>query len=201
MQKNEFYNTMKPRVWIVSELFYPEDTSTGYFLTGIGEGLAKSFSVSVLCAQPTYSERGKKAPSEEIFHGIKIRRVPSTTLNKDFLLLRLINIITISFSLFLFSLLNFRPKDFVLVVTNPPLIPFLVQIACGIRGARSVLLVHDVYPDVFVATGWLSANSFLVKVFSVFQKWLLKKQDGIIVLGRDMKKLIGTKIPEGGVAK
>lgn len=31
------------KVWVVSELYYPEDTSTGYFLTGIAEGLAAEF--------------------------------------------------------------------------------------------------------------------------------------------------------------
>ena len=37
-----------PRVWVVSELYYPEETSTGYFLTGIAEGLAgREFSVSL----------------------------------------------------------------------------------------------------------------------------------------------------------
>ena len=30
------------RIWVVSELYYPELTSTGYFLTGIAEGLAES---------------------------------------------------------------------------------------------------------------------------------------------------------------
>ena len=38
-----------PRVWFVSELYYPEMTSTGYFLTGIAEGIASEFEVFVLC--------------------------------------------------------------------------------------------------------------------------------------------------------
>ena len=48
---------------IISELYHPEQNATGYFLTGIAEGLAQeSLPVSVLCAQPCYNQRGIKAP-------------------------------------------------------------------------------------------------------------------------------------------
>ena len=36
------------RLWAVSELYYPEETSTGYVLTGCAEGLAGSFDLNVL---------------------------------------------------------------------------------------------------------------------------------------------------------
>ncbi len=47
----------KPTLWVVSELYYPEETSAGYYLTHIAEGLADDARVKVLCAQPTYSKR------------------------------------------------------------------------------------------------------------------------------------------------
>jgi hypothetical protein len=52
-------------VWVVSELFHPERTSTGHFLSCIATGLASSFPVRVLCAQPTYSARGRRARRRE----------------------------------------------------------------------------------------------------------------------------------------
>ncbi len=33
------------RIWILTELYYPEQTSTGYFLTKIAEGLAEEYNV------------------------------------------------------------------------------------------------------------------------------------------------------------
>jgi cephalosporin hydroxylase len=49
------------KVLIVSELYYPEVTSTEYFVTGVAEGVARSRSetgkavghVSVSCSQPS----------------------------------------------------------------------------------------------------------------------------------------------------
>lgn len=46
------------RLWVVSELYYPEQTSTGYFMTELAEGLAASRDVRVICSQPTYTARG-----------------------------------------------------------------------------------------------------------------------------------------------
>ena len=61
-------------IYIVSELYYPEETSTGHFLTKIAGGLAITREVSVLCSQPTYSQRSIKAPTNEVHNGVSICR-------------------------------------------------------------------------------------------------------------------------------
>ena len=48
----------RARVWVVSELYYPEQSATGYYLTGIAEGLTGMCSVGVISGQPTYAARG-----------------------------------------------------------------------------------------------------------------------------------------------
>jgi hypothetical protein len=54
------------KILVISELYYPEQNATGYFLTGIAEGLSENgFGVTVLCGQPTYNKRGVKAEKEE----------------------------------------------------------------------------------------------------------------------------------------
>jgi len=44
----------------VSELYYPEQNATGYFLTGIAEGITAEWhsTVSVLLIQPSYNAKG-----------------------------------------------------------------------------------------------------------------------------------------------
>ena len=131
------------RVWIVSELYYPELTSTGYFLTGIAEGLAVDYDVSVLCGQPSYRARGTRAPTREICSGVYVRRCRATTLDKNKVALRIVNLVTISLSIFLSALFSLRRGDIVIAVTNPPLLPYVALLACRMRGGRFVLLVHD----------------------------------------------------------
>lgn len=175
---------------IISELYYPEQTSTGYILTEIAESLATSYSVSVVTVQPTYSARGVKAPSRETHNGVAITRVKATNLNKDKLLAKLINWLTISLSIFLHLLLNLERNQCVLVVTNPPILPFLTAIACRLKGAKYMLLIHDVYPDVLIATGYLDREGLIAKISYFFSSLLYRKSDHIVVLGRDMERIV-----------
>ena len=182
------------RVWVVSELYFPEETSTGYFLTAIAEKLADRFDVHVVCGQPAYSKRGTRAATREQRHGVDIRRVVGTTLNKNVALFRVINMVTLGAAVFASLLWRLRRGDVVLVVTTPPLIPPLVLTACRLRGARSALIVHDVYPDVLIAAGWLSPRGILTRMLNAIFSAIYRSADRLSVLGRDMEALVADKI-------
>jgi colanic acid biosynthesis glycosyl transferase WcaI len=186
--------TQKQRVWVVSELYYPELISTGYFVTGIAEGLASTHPVSVLCGQPTYRSRGLRAPSRETLNGVDVHRCWGTTLDKDKLPFRLLNFITISLSIFFAALVGFRRGDIVITVTNPPLLPYLMFLVCRLKGARFVLLVHDVYPEVFTRLGMMKEGSLPVRLMEAGSRWLYNGSDRIVVLGRDMEALVLDKL-------
>ncbi len=188
---------MIKRVWVISELFYPEETSTGYFLTKIADGLAKESSVNVLCSQPTYAARNQKAKKCEIRNGVFITRCWSTVLDKDVLPLRLLNMITFTLSVLLKAIKCFRPGDYVLVVTNPPTIPLAVLLACYLRLAKCILIVHDVYPEVMIATGICQRNSVFMKTIEWITMGLYRRMYRIVVLGRDMASIARLKLPAG----
>jgi colanic acid biosynthesis glycosyl transferase WcaI len=182
------------RIWVVSELYYPELTSTGYYLTRIAEGLAATFTTHALCSQPTYSARGFRAPAREIRNGVHIHRVPSTTFDKNVLPLRMLNALTITASMFAVAIASFRRGDAILVVTNPPFLPFAMRLACGLRGAACVLLVHDVYPDVLVITGHLRESGLRLRTVAWLTKRLYRSMSRVVVIGRDMQRRIGARV-------
>ena len=184
---------MSEKIWVVSELYYPEDTSTGHFLTGIAEGLAEHAEVGVLCSQPTYAARGSRAPGRERRHGVNVRRCWGTRLNKDVLPFRLLNLLTISLALFWGGLRHIQRAAKVLVVTNPPLLPFLIMLACRLKRATPVLLVHDVYPEVLMAAGMVRQGSRGFRLMQGCTRWLYRQAACVVVLGRDMERLAATK--------
>ncbi len=186
--------TSRPRrrLWVLSELYHPEETSTGYVVTKIAEGLAADFDVRVLCSQPTYASRGIRAPDIEVHNGVTIRRCPSTTLDRTVRAYRLLNMLTISASLWLVAVASVRRDDRLLVVTNPPLLPFVAATVAWLRRASLLLLVHDVYPDVLTASGLISRTGFLARRLRRLSQWLYGSALRIIVLGRDMKRLVET---------
>jgi len=186
-----------PGIWVISELYYPEQSATGYYLTGIAEGLAQYARVRVVCAQPTYVQRGLRAPRREERNGVEISRVLATTLSKDNLASRAINILTISTAVLWSVLSGVRAGDMALVVTNPPTLPFIVSWACRMRGASCVLLTHDVFPEALVAAGILGQGSLTARILYRLHARLYRRMDRIIVLGRDMADLVARRLHDG----
>lgn len=191
---------MPNTIWIVSELFAPDDAATAHLMTQIAEGLAveskgSQYSISVICAQPTYTSRGQRVSRREITNGVQINRCWSTTFSKDRLILRAVNVVTIMITFFIKMLFRFRRGDRVLVVTNPPPLPFVATLAAKLRGAKTYLLIHDVYPDVLVPTGFTQSASLPYRVIDFATRRLYQSVTQIITIGRDMKKLVLQKNP------
>jgi glycosyltransferase involved in cell wall biosynthesis len=183
----------RPGLWVVSEVYYPEETSTGYYMTAIAEGLAGKFDVKVLCGQPNYSQRGTRAPSREIHNETEIFRAAGTTLDKNVVIFRLVNMMTLGLSVLWKGLRRFRRGDRILVVTTPPLMPFIVAIASLTKGASYTLLIHDSFPESAIAVGILDGGGVAAKVIDMLNRWLYKNAARLIVVGRDMKELVERK--------
>jgi len=183
----------KQTLWVVTELYYPEETSTGYYLTRTAEDMTAAFDVKVICGQPNYSARGIRAAKHETRNGVEIFRAAGTTLNKNVIVYKLINMVTLGIGIFLKGLFNFRAKDRVLVVTTPPTLPFVTAVAALLRGAHYVLLVHDNYPEILFAAGKSGENSVFANFLNYCNRWLYKHASKIIVVGRDMEVLIKRK--------
>ncbi|MDP7039106.1 MAG: hypothetical protein QGI45_08115, partial [Myxococcota bacterium] len=110
---------------VMTEMYYPEQTSTGYLLTMTSEGLAESFDTHVITGPATNFFSPVDSPKQEILNSVKIDRSRGTNFPKDGLFGRLLNIATRSVAMFMKALLVCKKGSLCLVVTNPPLLPFL----------------------------------------------------------------------------
>jgi len=183
----------KPRLWVITEVYYPEMISTGYYLTSIAEGVATDFDVKVICGQPNYAARGTIAPKREVHNDVEIFRAWSTRLDKNVIPYRVVNMLTLGISMFVKSIVKFGRGDQVLVVTAPPNLPFTTALAALFRGSAYTLLLHDSYPEILVAVGKTKPNSVLVRAANRLNRWLYKHARKVIVVGRDMKELMEQK--------
>ncbi len=177
----------------MTEVYYPEEISTGYYLTSIAEGLADKLDVKVLCGQPKHMSRGLTAPKREVRNGVEIYRVSATTLNKNVMLYRLVNMFTIGVAMFFNSLKLFRKGDHILVVTAPPTMPVTTALSALLRGASYTVLIQDSYPEILIAVGSLRKHSLSVGIINFFNRWVYKYAAKIIVMGRDMNELFQQK--------
>lgn len=185
---------MTGRLWVASELYYPEETSTGYFVTMIAESLTAHYHVAAIAGRPSYDKLGTPVPQRERHGNVDVHRLPGVTGGKDRLILRGLNLILFSIASFVFGLRHFRRGDVALVVTNPPSLPFAVLAAAKLRGAKTVLLVHDVYPDILAATKMVARTNPIYRLLEQVFRGLLRRCDRVIVLGRDMRDLLAAKM-------
>jgi len=179
----------------VSELYSSEKTD--FFVSGIAEGLADRHPVRLLCARPMNSKRDAE-PWYAHRAGITAFHCWSTRFPKDHLALRLVNVVTLSVSMFLTAVRRFQRNDRVIVVTSPPMLPFVIAAACWLRGARLIVLMHDVYPDILEALGMVSRGSLAWRALDRMNRRLLAFSARVIVLGRDMRQLAIGKLDGRG---
>lgn len=171
----------------MSELYHPEVTSTGHYMTLIAERLAADgFDVAVLCGQPTYGARGTRAPRVERRHDVMIRRCGGTTFDKDNLAGRAANIITLSMSTLWSGLRRVRRGDLVIAVTNPPTMPWIALLVARLRGARFVPLFHDILPVVLEVAGRRPPGSPAVRVARSMTGMAARGASTIVVVGRPL---------------
>lgn len=181
---------MKKRIFVASEYFFPDiHYSTGYFLTGIVEGIDKDFETIV------FSEIKDKAKEKKVFYkNIEINRIEGIFLDKDNLLKRILNFTYLSFIFFFKILFRIRKDDILLVVTNPAPLIVISGFIKILKSCKVIILVHDVFPENLDSVGLLRKSNFFYKILLRIFNWGYKKSNKIIVCGRDMKKLFHNKL-------
>jgi glycosyltransferase involved in cell wall biosynthesis len=177
------------KVYIFSEIYYPDLTSSGYFITEIAEHLALNNNVTVITT-------GKITDSKSsVLNGVNIIRLKTPVFNKFNLWKRMLAFLEICFLFYRQARkLEIDEDCHVITLTNPALfIPFITYLKNKIK-FKLTILVHDVFPEILVATNVLSSNNPIYLVlFKIFNK-SYHKSDQIIVCGRDMRILFESKL-------
>ena len=178
---------------ILSQYFYPDVASTGQLLTELSLGLAgKDIVVEVITAKPTYA--GKlHAPKKEAYNGINIRRLKTTRFNKNTKGGQIFNSISFFARTFFYLLFKSNKKPLMLV-SNPPFLPFMGYLLYKLRGINYVILVHDVFPEKAIKLNYIPNKGFTAWAWTLLDKKSLQKTSGIIAISESMKSNIENKL-------
>lgn len=184
------------KIWIVSEIYYPVKTSTGYYMTEIAEYLAyRGLEVHVICTNSIYSE-GEEGSTikEELHNGVNIHRVFIPRMNKNNFLLRTLRLLMCSFRLFSKTLSSVTLGDKVFVVTNPAFLILLMPYIAWRKKIEYTVLVHDIFPENLIAIKKFSSSSLVYKYLKCLFDKAYSNAYQCISIGRDMSKILRTKI-------
>lgn len=187
----------KNKIWIVTELFYPDETSTAFILTKIANALSESHDVNVICGPSSYSGDSLSVTSSGNYldSRVVVHRVSDTKLDKNRLISRILRFFVITFKLTRSLKCKVQAGDDIFVVTNPAPILLTVSRIKKRKNCRLTLLVHDVFPENTIPAGIIkSSDSLFYRILKRIFDSAYKSADKLIVIGRDMKEVVCSKV-------
>lgn len=136
------------RLWIISELFPPDETSTSFILGEIANVMAQKYEVKVICGPEVYDRRKRTDPNNKFVLNtlIEVIRVRGADVDKNIFFGKAIRFAVISWQLNRMAKRSINEGDKVLLVTNPAPVVAMISKLRNKMSFELNILVHDVFP-------------------------------------------------------
>ena len=171
------------KIVVVSQHYLPDRSTTAVIMTAVADHLATQAPVLVLSGTPGSGSPQPGNPATPAVVEIKNRLPGKVALFKRALAEALFTLRT-----FLALLLRLRRGDVALTVTAPFMLPYAVAAAATLRRARSILIMHDLYPDVLVAAGVLRPGSLVTRAIRGANVLMFRALSAVVIIGRDTEQ-------------
>src|SRR5258708_10226588 len=163
----------------VSQHYRPDGSTTAAIMWAIARHLATEVPVLVLSGTPGSKSHEPLSSSEPAVGEIKNRMPGKAALFK-----RAIAEISFPLRTSLALLMRLRRGDVVLTVTAPFMLPYAVAAAARLRRARSILILHDLYPDVLVMAGAVPPTSIVTNAEKAGNALIVGALNNVITIRR-----------------
>ena len=175
----------KPRkIVIVSQYYPPDGSTTAAIMSALAAHLALEWPVLVLSGTLGSASTEKDPGRLDI---VEIRNwMPA----KAALFRRAVADAAFTVRVFWAILKNVRNGDIVLTVTAPFMSPYAVALAAKLKKAGSILIMHDLYPDVLVVAGLTKPDSLLASAIRYANAMMFRAVNAIVIIGRDTERLL-----------
>lgn len=173
------------KIFIVSEYIHGTQNSTGYIWERVVEKLSSVELVGVISPRVQYGDE---------LVGVLDLRFVQRAFNKNNLRSRLWGqiILTLKFSWRICG--SIRKGDVLLSGTNPAVLLVIIPLLKAIFRFKWVLLVHDVFPENLVPGGIVRKDQIAYSALSLFFSRVYASADRLLVIGRDMKEVMSSKV-------
>ncbi len=168
------------KVVVASQHYPPDPSTTAAIMAEIACHLAREHEVVVLSGSPGALPASQTGPGKPRVIAVKNRIAGKVALVRRGLF-ELLFVLRI----FIALLRQLRRGDVVLTVTAPFMLPYAAVAAAWIKGARSALIMHDLFPDVMVMAGMLKPGSLVAGVMRAANRWMFRALNAVITIGRD----------------
>ena len=172
------------KIVIASQHYPPDQSTTAAIMSAISNQLAQDAPVLVLSGM---AGSASLQPDTASLSVIEIKnRMPG----KAALIRRASAEMLFAIRIFWTLLRRLQRGDVALTVTAPFMLPYAVVAAARLKRARSVLIMHDLYPDVLVMAGLLKPASLVTRAIRAVNALMFRGLDAIVTIGRDTEQLL-----------
>jgi colanic acid biosynthesis glycosyl transferase WcaI len=170
------------KILVVTQHYPPHPTTTAVYIGAIAEALALDSRVLVLSGSPR--SRSQRQANPEVVE------IPAWTAPKNALLRRAAAISLFALRMFLATLRRTERDDVVFCVTTPFTLPYAAVLAARLRGAATVLLIYDLYPEALEAAGLIGPSSLPARLLRLANARMYRALSAIVTIGRDVAPLL-----------
>jgi len=170
------------KILVVSQHYPPDPTTTATYIGQIARALAADRRVVVLSGSPNSATRDDVNP--------EVIEIAGAATPKHALARRAIAICWLAIRMFVATLRRAERHDAVFCVTTPFTLPYGVMLAAKLRGAATMLLIYDLYPEALQAAGLARPSSPMTRLIRRANAALFPRLDAIITIGRDVAPLL-----------
>ena len=179
------------RLFFVNRYYHPDASPTAQLLGDVATHLAASgYDVTVITSRQFYKDPGAGLPREETREGVKIVRVRTTSFGRKKLLGRALDYLTFYAAAFTAVVLRARRGDAVVAKTDPPMLSVPVMLAAGLRGARTVNWLQDVFPEIAVSVGVARPGGMLIRLLTALRDLSLRAAATNVVIDDQMAQTL-----------
>lgn len=174
---------MSGKVVIISQHYPPDPSTTAAIMAEIAGEVGRDADVLVLSGTP-----GSPGDSAGAAKRVRVEEIRNRIPEKGALARRALAELLFTGRAFVALLLRLRRGDVVVTVTAPFMLPYASVAAAWLKGARSALIMHDLFPDVLVMSGLLKPASLVARAIRIANALMFHAIDIVITIGRDSER-------------
>ena len=176
------------RLIFINRFFHPDHSATSQLLADLAFELVRAGAcVEVVTSRQLYDDAKMRLPACETCRGVAVRRVWTSRFGRHNLAGRVIDYLTFYLSAAWRVWRTVRAGDIVVTKTDPPMLAAITGPLAGLRGARRVNWLQDIFPEVAEAVQLGGAPArLLYRLLRRLRNASLKAADRNVVLGQRM---------------
>jgi len=178
------------KVVVVSQHYPPDHSTTASIMAAIAERIADDAEVMVVSGMPGSAQPMPGSAKPPARGRPVVVEIKNWLPGKAALVKRALAEALFTVRIFFALLTRLKRGDVALTVTAPFVLPYAVAAAARLKGAKSALILHDLFPDVLIMAGLLRPSSLVARAMRVLNALMFRALNAVIVIGRDAEKLL-----------